>query len=128
MKTARAVLVDRSPDRKGAWLVRGYAKTAADLAEAKAMGAEYAVIDALPYEVPDADRYVLVVEPRHRPPQLKNIFVVVNKGQRLFAKNAIPFDETVHWAMSTGHPPIAVRNVKSWRRLRDVAKWVAESL
>lgn len=132
LKTAKAVLVDRSPDRKGAWLVRGYAKAAQSPEEARAMGAEYAVIDALPYEVPDADRYVLVIEPRHRPPQLKNIFVVVNKAGRVlaqpFAKNAIPFDDSVHWAMSTGHPPIAVRNVKSWRRLRDVVKWVAESL
>ncbi|RFA94523.1 hypothetical protein [Pyrobaculum aerophilum] len=107
----------------------GYAKTAQSAEEAKAAGAEYAIIDSLPYEVPDADKYVLVIEPRHKPPQLKNIFVIVNKaGRGLFAKNAIPFDDSVHWAMSAGYPPIAVRNVKSWKRLRDVVKWVAESL
>ena len=125
LATGNAVLVD--PDGRGAWLVRGYAKAVADLAEAS--GAEYAVIDSPPREVPDADRYVLVVEPRHKPPRLKDVFVVVNKaGRRPFAKNVIPFDETIHWAMELGYPPIAVRNVKSWRRLRDVVKWIAESL
>ncbi|MEM4438039.1 MAG: hypothetical protein QW680_05320 [Pyrobaculum sp.] len=127
LSTASAVLVDPSPDGRASRLVRGYAKAVSSLEGAGRV--EYVVIDARPYDVPEADRYVLVVEPRHRPPSIKNVFVVVNKaGRRPFGKNTLPFDDTIHWAMSAGYPPIAVRNVKSWRRLRDVIKWIAESL
>ena len=136
LASANAVYIDMSIGKVGAKLVDKYVPLAADLAETRAAGADYAVIDAAPYDVPRADFYVVVLEP----PDLKeagvpkepNVRVVVNKvTSRLMLwreKLAIPFDETIHWAMYHGLPPLVVANVKSWRRLRDVTKEIGDSV
>lgn len=129
LASARAIYVDTSYDKRGARLVKSYVPVV-DYPEAKT-GTEYAVIDSAPYEVPMADKYVYVVEPHDKPPSVKDedLVVVVNKASRLTpSKNVIPFDETIHWAMALGYPPIVVKDVRSWRRLKDVVRTIAESL
>ena len=136
LASANAVYIDASHSKVGAKLVKDYVPLAADIHEASAMGADYAVIDAAPYDVPKATYYIVVLEPpdlkEARIPNEPNIKVVVNKETsrwRLFReKLAVPFDPTIHWAMQDGYPPIVVRNVKSWRRLRDVTKEIGDAV
>ena len=136
LASANAVYIDATSDKTGAKLVKEYVPLAADLAEARAMGADYAVIDAQPYEVPRADFYVVVLEPPDlkevRIPREPNVRVVVNKvTSRLMLwreKLSIPFDETIYWSMQEGYPPIVVENVKSWKRIRRVAKEIGDAV
>lgn len=135
LASANAVYIDATSDKIGAKLLKEYVPLAADIHEARDMGADYAVIDAPAYEVPRASFYVVVLEPpdlKLNIPREPNVRVVVNKvTSRLMLwreKLAIPYDPTISWAMQDGYPPIVVENVKSWKRVRNVAKEIGDAV
>ena len=136
LASANAVYIDATSDKIGAKLLKEYVPLAADIHEARDMGADYAVIDAPAYEVPRASFYVVVLEPPDlrdvKIPREPNVRVVVNKvTSRIMLwreKLAIPYDPTIHWAMYHGLPPLAVTNVKSWKRIAQVAKEIGDAV
>lgn len=134
LATPRTVFVDLSYDKLGAQLVRRYLPAAKSISEAKS--ARFVVVDtpplegATPEEVLEADKYVLVSE---KPVDVKsaNVAVVLNKAQRRWLwgrKLVVPFDDSIKCAMDSGYPPIMVQNVRSWRRLAEVVRAIADPL
>ncbi|AFA38644.1 hypothetical protein Pogu_0617 [Pyrobaculum oguniense TE7] len=136
LASASTVYIDATPDKTGAKLVKNYVPLAADIHEARDMDADYAVIDAPPYEVPRANYYVVVLEQPDlkvvRIPKEPNVKVVANKLTSKWMlwreRLAIPYDPTIAWSMQEGYPPLAVANVKSWRRIRNIAKEIGDAV
>lgn len=135
LASAKAVYVDKSVNKAGSHLLKGLVPLATDLDEARSMGVEFAVIDAAPYEVPRANKYVLVVEPS----DLKHIgqlddltYLVVNKASVLIPRdNYIPFIDEIHWYMQSGVHPLlgdspAMRKLRKrmGKLLKSVVEWL----
>ncbi len=135
LASAKAVFVDKTPDKTGARLISQHVKLAADLEEARAMGARYVVIDSPPYEMPKAQKYILVVEPfdlKHLPELDDDTFLVVNKSKAIIPReNHVAFVDEIHWYMASGVHPLlgdSPRMAKLRRRmgrlLRRIAEWL----